>query len=250
MSNKIYVGRCTEDMTNDDLQEYFSQFGEVREVFIPKPFRAFAFVTFADPYVAQSLYGDDHVIKNCSVHIGTATPKNAEKYADDGYGWHSKGWAKAGSMHGQGALIDPNTAAAAAAAAVAGFANPNSFNMGFGTGGANAGAFPVNPAIVAAAAQAAIAQGILGMMGQGGMIGQGAGGYPGAAGDNSRYQSIGYSTSSGQTTGSQSGKQVDTSQQVGTYSAYGTYQQPGQLGYSSGSWGKDGQSQTGSWTGT
>ena len=40
-------------MTADDLREYFSKFGEVTDVFIPKPFRAFAFVTFLDPEVAQ-----------------------------------------------------------------------------------------------------------------------------------------------------------------------------------------------------
>ena len=47
------MGRCTEDMTADDLRDYFSKFGEVTDVFIPKPFRAFAFVTFLDPEVAQ-----------------------------------------------------------------------------------------------------------------------------------------------------------------------------------------------------
>ena len=53
---KVFVGRCTEDMTADDLREYFSKFGEVTDVFIPKPFRAFAFVTFLDPEVAQVLF--------------------------------------------------------------------------------------------------------------------------------------------------------------------------------------------------
>ena len=53
---KVFVGRCTEDMTADDLREYFSKFGEVTDVFIPKPFRAFAFVTFLDPEVAQVYY--------------------------------------------------------------------------------------------------------------------------------------------------------------------------------------------------
>uniref|UniRef100_A0A3P9H8U5 RRM domain-containing protein n=1 Tax=Oryzias latipes TaxID=8090 RepID=A0A3P9H8U5_ORYLA len=47
-SRKIFVGRCTEDMTPDELRQYFMQYGEVTDVFIPKPFRAFAFVTFAD----------------------------------------------------------------------------------------------------------------------------------------------------------------------------------------------------------
>jgi TAR DNA-binding protein 43 len=34
---KVFVGRCTEDLTQDDLREYFSKFGEVTDVFIPKP---------------------------------------------------------------------------------------------------------------------------------------------------------------------------------------------------------------------
>lgn len=48
---KVFVGRCTEDMTADELRQYFMQYGEVTDVFIPKPFRAFAFVTFADHQV-------------------------------------------------------------------------------------------------------------------------------------------------------------------------------------------------------
>ncbi|OQR71960.1 TAR DNA-binding protein 43-like, partial [Tropilaelaps mercedesae] len=35
----VFVGRCTEDLTADDLRDYFSKFGEVTDVFIPKPFR-------------------------------------------------------------------------------------------------------------------------------------------------------------------------------------------------------------------
>lgn len=47
----MFVGRCTEDMTAEELQQFFCQYGEVVDVFIPKPFRAFAFVTFADDKV-------------------------------------------------------------------------------------------------------------------------------------------------------------------------------------------------------
>lgn len=56
-SRKIFVGRCTEDMTTDELRQYFMQYGEVTDVFIPKPFRAFAFVTFADDQVRRVLSG-------------------------------------------------------------------------------------------------------------------------------------------------------------------------------------------------
>ncbi|KAM8830068.1 TAR DNA binding protein, like isoform 3-T3 [Neosynchiropus ocellatus] len=75
-SRKIFVGRCTEDMTPDDLRQYFMQYGEVTDVFIPKPFRAFAFVTFADDQVAQALCGEDLIVKGVSVHISNAEPKH------------------------------------------------------------------------------------------------------------------------------------------------------------------------------
>ncbi|XP_045469888.1 TAR DNA-binding protein 43-like isoform X2 [Harmonia axyridis] len=81
---KVFVGRCTEDMTSDDLKEYFSKFGEVTDVFIPRPFRAFSFVTFLDPEVAQSLCGEDHIIKGVSVHVSNAAPKSENR--PSGYG--------------------------------------------------------------------------------------------------------------------------------------------------------------------
>uniref|UniRef100_A0A8C9K2N8 TAR DNA-binding protein 43 n=1 Tax=Panthera tigris altaica TaxID=74533 RepID=A0A8C9K2N8_PANTA len=71
-SRKVSVGRCTEDMTADEWRQY----GEVADVFIPRPFRAFAFVTFADDQVAQSLYGEDLIIKGISVHTANAQPKH------------------------------------------------------------------------------------------------------------------------------------------------------------------------------
>ncbi|KAK7093643.1 TAR DNA-binding protein 43-like [Littorina saxatilis] len=85
MNRKVFVGRCTEDMTAEDLRAYFTKFGEVVDVFIPKPFRAFAFVSFADPDIAQSLCGEDHIIKGASVHISGAAPKSNEKQGG-GYG--------------------------------------------------------------------------------------------------------------------------------------------------------------------
>lgn len=72
----MFVGRCTEDISADDLREYFAKYGEVTDVFIPKPFRAFAFVTFLDPEIAQNLCGEDHIIKGVSVHVSEAAPKS------------------------------------------------------------------------------------------------------------------------------------------------------------------------------
>uniref|UniRef100_A0A8C5HK34 TAR DNA-binding protein 43 n=1 Tax=Gouania willdenowi TaxID=441366 RepID=A0A8C5HK34_GOUWI len=81
-SRKVFVGRCTEDMTTDDLRQFFMQYGDVTDVFIPKPFRAFAFVTFADDQVAQSLCGEDLIVKGVSVHISNAEPKHGNRQFD------------------------------------------------------------------------------------------------------------------------------------------------------------------------
>ena len=43
---KIFVDRLSETITPDDLKEHFEKFGPVTDVYIPKPFRSFAFVTF------------------------------------------------------------------------------------------------------------------------------------------------------------------------------------------------------------
>lgn len=67
------------------------------DVFIPKPFRAFAFVTFADAGTARSLCGEDHIIKSTSVHVTTAAPKNSADKFDKGGNYRGrdggpKGW--------------------------------------------------------------------------------------------------------------------------------------------------------------
>lgn len=63
---KVFVGRCTEDMTADELRQYFMQYGEVTDVFIPKPFRAFAFVTFADHQVRVRRTEEQILTRPCS----------------------------------------------------------------------------------------------------------------------------------------------------------------------------------------
>lgn len=72
---KVFVGRCTEALTAEDLRDYFAHFGHVTDVFVPRPFRAFSFVTFLEAEVAQALCGQDHIIKGVSVNISTASPK-------------------------------------------------------------------------------------------------------------------------------------------------------------------------------
>lgn len=112
MNRKVFVGRCTDDMTAEDLRSYFTKFGEVVDVFIPKPFRAFAFVTFCDSDIAQALCGEDHIIKGASVHISSAAPKSFDRQNDkkvmvpghhmyNQYPPHRQ-WSQGGQNAGQG----------------------------------------------------------------------------------------------------------------------------------------------------
>jgi len=85
-SCKIFVARLSETITADDLKEHFEKFGPVTDVYIPKPFRSFAFVTFQESKIAQSLFGKDHLIKGVSVHIGSAQPRMKQGHEHGGGG--------------------------------------------------------------------------------------------------------------------------------------------------------------------
>lgn len=79
MPCKVFVGRITEDMSSEDIKSYFDGFGEVTDVYIPKPFRSFCFVTFLEPDTAEKLWGEDHIIKGVTVHVSDAAPKNSNQ---------------------------------------------------------------------------------------------------------------------------------------------------------------------------
>lgn len=94
--SKVFVGRITEDMTVEDIKEYFTQFGEVTDVYIPKPFRSFCFVTFLDPDSTEKLWEEDHVIKGITVHVSDATPKQPP---NKGYGNQGGGGGGGGGRY-------------------------------------------------------------------------------------------------------------------------------------------------------
>lgn len=75
---KVFVGHCTEDITEDDLRDYFGKYGEITDTFIPKPFRGFGFVTFNEPDVVAALTGRDHMIKDTKVFVTEAIPRSTE----------------------------------------------------------------------------------------------------------------------------------------------------------------------------
>jgi hypothetical protein len=74
-ARKIFVARLPDNITPDDLRQYFSKYGAIKDVYIPKPARSFAFVTFHDSNIVRTLFGT-HIIHGCSVTVGPAEPKN------------------------------------------------------------------------------------------------------------------------------------------------------------------------------
>uniref|UniRef100_A0A1I8F7J7 RRM domain-containing protein n=1 Tax=Macrostomum lignano TaxID=282301 RepID=A0A1I8F7J7_9PLAT len=69
-ASRVFVGGITEEMTSQVLKDFFNQHGTVEEVYIPKPFRNFAFVTFADSTTVDRLVGQDFDIEGTTVHVG------------------------------------------------------------------------------------------------------------------------------------------------------------------------------------
>ncbi|XP_055967063.1 TAR DNA-binding protein 43-like [Sorex fumeus] len=129
-SRKVSVRRCTQDLTADELRQFFCQYGEV---------------------VAQSLCGEDLIIKGIlCVHICNAEPKHnsnrklerSGRFGDNPGGFGSQGGL--GNSRGGGAGLGHNQGS----------------NMG---GGMNFGAFSVHPAM-RATTQATL-QSSWGMMG-------------------------------------------------------------------------------------
>ena len=67
-------------MTTEHLKNHFSQFGEVVDVYIPEPFRAIAFVTFADPEVMKGLLDMDHIIDGKQLYVTVAIPRSSPNH--------------------------------------------------------------------------------------------------------------------------------------------------------------------------
>ncbi|PIK58354.1 putative TAR DNA-binding protein 43 isoform X2 [Apostichopus japonicus] len=76
---KLFVRCLSKDISDADLKEYFSDYGDVTEVYLPSPHRGFAFVTFEDGDIAQELKGRDHIIKGHHVQLNDAEPKGKNR---------------------------------------------------------------------------------------------------------------------------------------------------------------------------
>ncbi|XP_068222928.1 uncharacterized protein [Palaemon carinicauda] len=88
---KLYIGQITNSINEDDLERYFSAFGEIRKVEIkssPKSKSGYGFVTYEEPDMVDSaIESAPHEINGCSVEVGRAVSKgerNDRNPRDDG----------------------------------------------------------------------------------------------------------------------------------------------------------------------
>eukprot|EP00249_Psilotum_nudum_P021096 c27969_g2_i2 orf=190-1506(+) len=85
VARKIFVGRLPMEATAEHLRTYFSKFGRILDVYVPKDakkknHRGFGFVTFFDDGVAEQVALESHEILGQSVAVDRPTPQ------DDGSG--------------------------------------------------------------------------------------------------------------------------------------------------------------------
>ncbi|XP_042477966.1 DAZ-associated protein 1-like isoform X2 [Macadamia integrifolia] len=76
---KMFIGRVPAEATSDDLHAYFSQFGWVVDVYLPKDpkkisHRGFGFVTFADEASAARVARRRHFIHGREIAVDSASP--------------------------------------------------------------------------------------------------------------------------------------------------------------------------------
>ncbi|XP_050424980.1 TAR DNA-binding protein 43-like [Adelges cooleyi] len=76
---KIFVGQLTESITQEDLEDYFKKFGDIVEVFVPRPFKGIAFVSFTKSDAALTALDQDHTIKDVRLSVSVAMPKDKDQ---------------------------------------------------------------------------------------------------------------------------------------------------------------------------
>lgn len=94
------MGQLTESITQEDLEEYFKKFGDIVEVFVPRPFKGIAFVSFTKPDAALTALDQDHIIKDIRLSVSVAMPKDKDQRSRGGRSGGSGGGSNSGSSYG------------------------------------------------------------------------------------------------------------------------------------------------------
>jgi len=99
---KLFVGRLSTGTTQDDVEEYFSEFGEMIDIFVPSPFRGFGFVTFSSQDDAMRVLRMSHSLKGARLNVTHAEER------PDNRGGQNLGNTNRNSSFGQNTAPNPS----------------------------------------------------------------------------------------------------------------------------------------------
>lgn len=81
--SKLFVGclPLRPEVDNDELREYFGQFGVLTDVYVPTPYRGFGFVTYQDGEVARKVLNMSHTLRKSQLNLSIAEPRGGRSQA-------------------------------------------------------------------------------------------------------------------------------------------------------------------------
>jgi len=89
---KLFVGRLTDSVTETQLQDHFSKYGTLSDVYIPKPFKNFAFITFASEEDGKAAMGSYNELDGRRLNVMVRkTPEEAKAEESRKTSYHSRG---------------------------------------------------------------------------------------------------------------------------------------------------------------
>jgi len=75
-AKKIFVGKVTEQTTDDKLRKHFEQYGPLADVYVPQnPFRGIAYIEFKQSEDVERALQDLHTVEGIELNIQRAIPK-------------------------------------------------------------------------------------------------------------------------------------------------------------------------------
>lgn len=107
---RLFVTRVSREMSREDLQTYFQQFGQLQDVFVPTGGKGIAFVSFADPAAAKRVLAqhEHFVLPDQPVTVDQAFDRpplgGGPSLAGGAYGG---GGGKGGASFGHGGAFRP-----------------------------------------------------------------------------------------------------------------------------------------------
>ena len=122
MPCKFFVGclPTNPEASTEELRQHFNQYGQLSDVYIPRPYRGFGFVTYMDGYDGQRMMSQEHVIRDSRLNITVAEPKGSQITSQKPYHYPGMGSYPA------------DTQAASSSAGYVGY-NPQYYGYGSGS---------------------------------------------------------------------------------------------------------------------